>query len=133
MIDAQKLRALTDAMRGGSDIETACHFAGLSSTQVLKWLEVGKNESERRANGLQKNAGLDKHVGLWDALKKARADAIVRNVTQIQRAASEGQWQAAAWWLERTVPEQYAKKTAKRVVPPNAIEGNPPKQLPTED
>lgn len=126
MIEPAKLRALTDALRGGSDLETSCAFAGLSSTQVYKWVEQGKTESERRINGYGKNPEFDKHVGLWEALKKARADAIVRNVTQIQRAASDGQWQAAAWWLERTVPEQYAKKTAKRAP---AVEGESRKQL----
>ena len=35
-----------------------------------------------------------------DAIKKAEADAVARNVALIQAAAPKS-WQAAAWWLER--------------------------------
>lgn len=125
-IDKTKRSALIDALRGGSDLETACHFAGLSSQQMLKWLEVGKNEAERLANGFSATAGLEAYVSLWEDLKKARADAIVRNVTLVQRAASDGNWQAAAWWLERTVPETYSKRAPKAP----SVEGTkPPKQI----
>lgn len=114
LITGTTLKALTDSLKAGADLETSCHFAGLHSNQVLKWLEIGKNEAERRVNGYEATPDYDEHVELWDELKRARASAIVRNVTQVQRAAQDGQWQAAAWWLERTVPEHYAKKTAKR-------------------
>jgi hypothetical protein len=125
-IDKAKQAALIDALRGGSDLDTACHFAGLSSSQVLKWLELGKNEAERLANGYPATPGQADYVSLWEDLKKARADAIVRNVTYVQRAASDGNWQAAAWWLERTVPETYSKRAPKAP----GVEGTkPPKQI----
>lgn len=115
MITDTELKALTDALRGGSDVETASHFAGLSAQQVLKWLELGKLEKERRSAGLKARPSEDAYVAFWENLKKARADAIVRNVTNIQKAAADGSWQAAAWWLERTVPETYGKRAAKPV------------------
>jgi hypothetical protein len=124
-LDPAKVQALTDALRGGTDLETACHFAGLSVGQVLRWLEIGKNEAEAVANGLPKSKGLESYVKLWEDLKKARADAIVRNVTHSQKAATDN-WQAAAWWLERTVPEHYSKRTAK---PAEAVESAPKKPL----
>lgn len=125
-IPAPKVKALTDALRGGSDLDTACHFAGLSSNQVLKWLEAGKFEAERIGSGFPANKALAAELKLWEDLKKARADAIVRNVSFVQRAAADGSWQAAAWWLERTVPEQYSKRTAKSA----SVEGTDNKQIP---
>lgn len=124
-ISKTQTKALTDALRGGSDLDTACHFAGLSSQQVLKWLEIGKNESERVANGYPPTAGLNAYTSLWEDLKKARADAIVRNVTYVQKAASDGNWQAAAWWLERTVPEHYSKKSNSNA----SVDGRRQKQI----
>jgi hypothetical protein len=112
-IPQPKVKALTDALRGGSDLDTACQFAGLSTNQVLKFLEQGKLEAERISAGIAAQPALADTLEFWENLKKARADAIVRNVAALQKAANDGQWQAAAWWLERTVPEQYAKRTAK--------------------
>lgn len=104
---------LVKALTGGSDLETACHYAGLSVSVVFMWLERGKLESERRVEGLPPSREDDAYVELWTDLKKARADAVVRNVANIQKAANSGNWQAAAWWLERTVPESYGKRTVK--------------------
>lgn len=127
-IDDEKQTALVAALRNGSDLETACHYAGLSTQQVLRTLEVGKLEAERVANGMEADAKLSGELAIWEALKKARAEAIVRNVTYIQKAASDGSWQAAAWWLERAVPETYSKKTAK----PAPVESTEVKQLETQ-
>ena len=49
------------------------------------------------------------------AIKKAEADAVARNVALIQQAASSGTWQAAAWWLERRHPDDFAR-TEKQVL-----------------
>jgi len=44
-----------------------------------------------------------------DAIKKARANAIARALVNIQKAGLSGKsWQALAWYLERTCPEQFA-------------------------
>src|SRR5438045_3303255 len=44
-----------------------------------------------------------------DAVEKAEAEAKVRAVGQIIRAAHNGTWQAAAWWLERRYPREYGR------------------------
>jgi len=44
------------------------------------------------------------------AVKKAEADAIVRHVANIAKAAQDGQWQASAWWLERRYPAEYGRR-----------------------
>lgn len=44
-----------------------------------------------------------------EAIKKAEATCKQRNVTIIQKAAIKT-WQAAAWWLERKHPEEFALK-----------------------
>lgn len=109
-MDESKLAELERVLRSGSDLETACHFAELSVTVVYALLEQGKVEVERRANTGEVDESLDGAVRLWETLKKARADAIVRNVTVVQKAAQNGNWSAARWWLENHLPEVYGRK-----------------------
>ncbi|PZC52328.1 hypothetical protein LH53_05795, partial [Mesotoga sp. TolDC] len=47
---------------------------------------------------------------LYDSIIKAEGEAIARNIAIIQRAAQDGVWQAAAWFLERRYPNDYARK-----------------------
>lgn len=42
-----------------------------------------------------------------EAIKKAEAECKGRNIMIIQKAAMTT-WQAAAWWLERKFPDEYA-------------------------
>ena len=45
------------------------------------------------------------------SILKARADAEVRNVAYIRRAAQDPKtWQAAAWWLERSFPTRWGRQ-----------------------
>jgi hypothetical protein len=113
----ETLEQLKQALRAGNDIETAAHFAGTSIANVYRWLEIGKVEAERVAVGMQPNPQHDAYLRFWEALRRARAEAIVRNVTYIQNAAKSGSWQAAAWWLERTVPETYSRTKAVKSDP----------------
>jgi hypothetical protein len=78
--------------------------------EVYKWLERGLRESQNQTAGNAPNEQESSYYEFWQTLAQGRASAIVRNVSSIQKAAQDGQWQAAAWWLERTAPEQYAKR-----------------------
>lgn len=109
-VDEAKVRVLIDALRGGSDLNTAAQFAGLNYGTVFRWIERGQRENERIEYGEPARPEETPYLDLWQAMRKARAEAVVRNVAQIQKAANQGEWKAAAWWLERTVPEVYAKQ-----------------------
>ncbi len=71
---------------------------GIEKTTWYRWL----SEGERSKSGLKRE--------FWDTIKRAEKEAVARNVALIQRAAQEGNWQAAAWWLERKYPEQWGKR-----------------------
>jgi hypothetical protein len=122
-VNVENLQQLIQALRNGSDLETACAFAGVSSQEVYRGLERGKFEAEKILAGSEANAEESQNLELWQTLKKARADAIVQNVAFVQKAARNGDWKAAAWWLERAVPEQYGKRTPKQVDETKAVEG----------
>lgn len=108
----ESLQKMTAALRNGNDIETAAHYAGQTLAVVYRWLELGKYEAERVAAGMMSDPHKQEYLEFWEELRRARAEAIVRNVAYVQTAAKNGSWQAAAWWLERTVPETYSRTKA---------------------
>ena len=66
----------------------ACARAGISQDTFGRWRKQSADFAEE--------------------VKKAEAEAIARNVTVIQKAAGTS-WQAAAWWLERRHPNDFAR------------------------
>ena len=61
-----------------------------------------------------------------NAVEKARDEATARNVAVIQKAAHNGDWKAAAWYLERTRQKTYGR--AERVEMTGA-DGEPMKMV----
>lgn len=101
-MDQAKTKALLDALRGGADIQVAAHFAGINTQTVYRWMELGQRANELRERGEEVPADMEPMLELWEQARKARADAIMRNLAQIQKAANQGEWKAAAWWLEKS-------------------------------
>lgn len=84
----ETVKRICDILRAGNTRKTAYTCAGISDQTFANWL-------------------LD--LEFFDAVKKAEAEAVVRNVTIIQEAASKS-WQAAAWWLERKHSEDWKER-----------------------
>ena len=82
---------------GQTSITTACHYAGIGERTYYTWMEKGE-------------AGEEPYAQFRQDIEKARADAVMSNLIVIRKAAAEGTWQAAAWWLERSMPQQYGRK-----------------------
>lgn len=53
---------------------------------------------------------MDADATFRDAVERAENVAEARATTLVVKAAYEGQWTAAAWWLERRRPDQYGKR-----------------------
>jgi hypothetical protein len=81
---------LVQALRAGNTRKAAAHFAGIGENTLGDWL--------RRFRGFR------------DLIEKAESYAEVRMVAQVARAAQDGTWQAAAWWLERRRPDDYGRR-----------------------
>lgn len=104
-MDDQRIKKLLDALKGGVDINTASQFAGINYQTVYRWVERGQRENERLEQGLEPTDTEAPFYELWQSMRQARAEAVVRNMAQVQKAANQGDWKAAAWWLERTMPK----------------------------
>lgn len=121
-IDDPKVKLLLQALQAGNYVETACAYAGLAVSTVYLWLERGRNEKTRIEQGHAPDPKEATYVEISEAIEKARANAIVANVAVIQQAARTGTWQAAAWWLERTMPNQFGRRVQAEVTGKISIE-----------
>ena len=93
----ETLERLKDAIVAGNYIETACEYAGINRSTLYHWLSEAEKPRARK-----------EYLELKDTITRAKAEAIVRNVSHINSAAKKS-WQAAAWWLERTQPKDYGR------------------------
>jgi transposase len=104
------IELLGTALQNGNYIETACDFVGINRATLYRWLQESEEDD---AKPILKD--------LSDTVRKARAQAEMRNVLRIQKAADDS-WQAAAWWLERSQPKKWSKQTNVEL---SGVNGNP--------
>ncbi len=96
---AEVEKAILDALAAGASVRSACEAAGVGPTTFYRWL------SEGAADGAPEHFRV-----LRERTTRARAQARVAYAAVIRRAANEGDWKAAAWFLERSEPEEWALK-----------------------
>jgi transposase len=90
---------IVQAIRAGNYMETAAAYAGIHKDTLYAWLKRGARERSPHSPYRQ----------FSDAVEKALAEAEVRDVALIAKAA-EREWQAAAWRLERKFPDRWGRR-----------------------
>lgn len=96
------------AVQSGNWLETAAAFAGVDGSTVRRWMAKGEPEDAP-----------EPYRAFYTAIKQARAEAEVRAVALIQKAAQDGTWQASAWYLERSHPDRWGRKRLEITGPDN--------------
>jgi len=86
---------LIPALREGMPVNQACGLCEISRTIYYEWLKKGE-------------AGEDGFIDIVNTIKKARAEFVQERLKNIKKHANS-QWQADAWLLERTYPDDFAK------------------------
>ena len=99
-------RRICDAIRAGNYQDIAAQHAGITAATFYNWMVKGE-------------AGKGQYLEFFDAVKKAQADAEVRNIAIIGSAA-EKTWQAAAWLLERRNPDRWGNKEKRELTGANS-------------
>lgn len=90
-------------LMNGNHIITTCDFVGISEKTFYDWLHRGeRNSPADQAGG---------YTEFYQAVKKAQASAEVLSVARIRQAGDEGNWQAHAWFLERSNPKRWGRRS----------------------
>lgn len=89
-------KPLLDRIRAGTPIRQACASVGLPQATFYDWMKRGEVATSGQ------------HKEFYESVEKAKADAVIESVLVIRKAAKDN-WQAAAWFLERCHPDEFAR------------------------
>jgi len=101
-----------DALKTGGYIDDAAAYTGIGAATAFNWLDRGRKERERLTAfpDAKPDPVETPFVDFLEAVETARAATQLRAIAQIQKAAADGTWQAAAWYLERSAPGKWSRK-----------------------
>lgn len=86
----ETISRLKSAIKLGAPYTHACNYAGITFETLSQWLK--------------------KFPELSEQLKEAEGEAVTGWLKKIEKSASDGNWQAAAWKLERRYPEEFGRR-----------------------
>lgn len=89
---------LEQAILIGATYELAAMYAGISEKTFKHWRDKAETAPEGSPLGQ-----------LRERLRAAEGRAAIGWLAKIEKAANEGNWQAASWKLERRYPETYGR------------------------
>ena len=87
----------------GNTFHRACTLTNISDSVFFKW----------RAHGEKAKSG--KYFQFFHVVKKAEEKFKAWNIQQIMSAAKKGNWQAAAWLLERKYPDEFGRRERQEI------------------
>jgi hypothetical protein len=110
-VDPAKLDDVVRLVEEGSTLIAAARAVGLRPKTVQKWVERGSDEGDGEASAARPDEAVVEF-----ARRVRRAQGLVEGVAVgvIVRAAKDGDWRAAAWFLERSpaTRERWAREQA---------------------
>lgn len=111
IIEQERESVLLDYIRIGVPVKKAVVAAGISEKSFYNWLARGQNERERLATVPNAKADITEgvFVQFLQRVEQARGEAIAKKVAVVAKSSVEGDWRAAAWWLERQLPEEFGR------------------------
>lgn len=94
--------AILTSLEAGAPMWMAAEAAGVSANTVNEWVRRGTGEDDRTPSS--------RYVSFAQEVAKMQAAAGLKAVAVV-RGAMDKSWQAAAWFLERRFPDEFALKT----------------------
>ena len=91
-------KKIVQAIELGASYELAANYAGVSYDAFNDWMNKGRSQQ----------SGI--YSQFYHDIKAAEGKGAVGWLEKIESAANDGNWQAAAWKLERRYPEAYGRQ-----------------------
>ena len=113
---------------------TACAAVGLGEATYFRWMELGVDHLETRNGKRTRIKAKSPFKEFREAVERAKAQAQMFAMEAIRDAAFDvvagpnkttkvraKNWTAAAWFLERTAPNQFARREVQHQVPGDTV------------
>lgn len=109
-LNAEVIANISNWLKLGYYQEDAAVMAGIGESTFYKWMKDARelDEGEREPESDTDDLLLE----LIEAVKKSRAESEGAHIRNIRRAADNGVWQASAWFLERSHPKKWGRRSA---------------------
>ncbi len=128
-LTTELMNEIAQYLRAGNYIETTAALVGINRDSIYEWIKRGNRvreewDTKMLTAGENNNDSLavveeveivDLYLEFSEAVKKARAEAEGANIRNIRRASDNGVWQASAWWLERSFPKKWGKRSSGEI------------------
>lgn len=115
----ERTNHIIKALRAGNYLHTAASMAGVHRATVYRWLNEGRDAEFRLDAGEKLSKDDQAKLQFYLDVDTARAEARAAALRVITNAATTGQWQAAAWFLERTAPQDFGRFQRTEISGPN--------------
>ena len=105
------IKKLETALKIGLSQKKAAIYSGISERTFYLWQKKYK-EIEKECNGDPDNIKNADDLDLFhffQSIKKAKIDGELNHLGVITKAADNGVWQASAWFMERSNPEEWGR------------------------
>ena len=96
----ERKETIVSSLRAGATMQTAAHRARIHPRTLSKWVERGERELASVGADAEPVEGELPYVELFLDLKQALADFELQCFARVQ-TSKPGEWQRAAWVLER--------------------------------
>ena len=118
LLDDARREELINLIVLGVPISKAVGMVNLAESTFYHWMSRGMTERDRLATipGAKPKPEEKIYLDFLESLTRARNEAIAKKVAVISSAASQGDWKASAWWLERQVPEEFGRIDKQEVL-----------------
>lgn len=118
LLDTIKRDELLNLIVLGLPVNKAVAMVNISESTFYGWMSRGMVERDRLAtiDGAKPKPEEKLFLEFLESLTRARSEAIAKKVAVISSAASQGDWKASAWWLERQVPEDFGRIDKQEVL-----------------
>jgi len=109
-LNEEKIKELCAALPTALYVETAANMVGIPHRTLRHWLKRGREaraKAERDHTPIPKSEQI--YASLAEEIRKAVASSQIHALRCVHEAATAGQWQAAAWLLERRFPNLFGR------------------------
>lgn len=102
--------AIVQHLSSGAFYDEVAEAVGIGKSTIYEWKNKGRAANDKAMAGGDLTPREVTYLDFYKAVSQSRGRATV-HAHAVIRAAMPRHWQAAAWYLERTNPRRYARRT----------------------